>query len=99
MKVKVRFLLHKTFGLEKDSYVFDNVDEDITIIEFIKRLSKELESEVMQKIIVESGGRGLLVLVNSVAINDLNKTFRSLRSLLKGSKEFEITIAPLLEGG
>jgi len=54
---------------------------------------------MMQKMVMESGGKGLLVLVNGVAINNLSKTFKSLRNSLRDIKEFEVTITPVLEGG
>jgi len=97
--MRVRFLLHKTFGLERDTYEVNDVSEDITLIEFVRRLSKELGSELMQKMVTESGGRGLLILVNGTAVNDLNTTFKSIKASLRGSKGLEITITPFLEGG
>jgi acetyl/propionyl-CoA carboxylase alpha subunit len=99
MRVRVRFLLHKIFELEKDSYLVDNVSEDSTVTEFLKILSEELGSEVLLKLITGSGGKGLLILVNGAVINDLSRTFKSLKIPFRDSKEFEITIAPLLEGG
>jgi hypothetical protein len=99
MKVKVIFLLHKIFELEKDNYLVNNVNENSTITEFIRKLSNELRSEIIWKLITESNSKGLLVLVNGTIINDLNTTFKTLKNSFKGSEEFEITIVPLLEGG
>lgn len=94
MRIRVKFLLHNVFGISYDLYVTE-VSDDYSVLDLIKKLGYELGSEVLLNS-VSNGGKGLLIMINDIVANDMDKPLTSYAGC---NNELNVTIAPLLEGG
>lgn len=96
MRVRIRFPLYKAFDLGREDYVLEGVREDITLLDVLRELSKQLNAPSLAGSLSDGRGRGLMVFVDGTQVDDLGVT---LREVARGREVVELVALPVLEGG
>lgn len=96
MNVRVKVLLHKALELSRDQYVIYGLDCRSTPKDLLKKIVEEESNPLLSRTLMQEP-ESVLIMVGGKTLNQ-DREFREQVECEEAS-EYEVIIAPLLEGG